>query len=64
MREFIPQNRVITAALVAGLIALVIYGFVAGDPATDVIAGVLVVFVAAPAALIYFLNRRARHDNE
>lgn len=62
MREFMPQNRILTAALVAGLVALIIYGFVAHDPATGVILGVIVIFFAAPAAMVYFLNRRGRRD--
>jgi hypothetical protein len=64
VREFMPQNRILTAALVAGLIALIIYGFVAQDSATGVILGVIVVFFAAPAAIVFFLNRRGRRDDE
>ncbi len=60
MREIVPASRWITALLLAGLLALIIYGALKGDPATVAIAFALVMFFAVPAALLFILNRRAR----
>lgn len=62
MREIIPASRWITVLLLAGLLALIIYGAVNGDPATLAIIFALAVFFVLPAALLLFLNRRARRD--
>jgi drug/metabolite transporter (DMT)-like permease len=63
MREIIPASRWITALLVAGLLALIIYGAVNRDPATIAIIVALLVFFATPAALLLILNRRARRGD-
>ncbi len=63
MREIIPANRWISALLLAGLLALIVYGAVSGDPATIAIVLALVIFFATPAALLFLLNRRASRDN-
>lgn len=62
MREIIPSNRWVTALLLIGLLALIIYGAVKGDPATIAIVLALVIFFVAPATLLFILNRRARRD--
>jgi hypothetical protein len=58
--EIVPPNRVVTIALVVGILALIAYGAYARDPVTIVIALALVVFFALPALLLFSLNRRAR----
>jgi hypothetical protein len=62
MREIIPSSRWITILLLIGLLALIIYGAVKGDPATIVILLALVMFFAIPAALLLMVNRRAAND--
>ncbi len=62
MREIVPANRWITVLLLLGLLGLIIYGAVKGDPATIVIVLALVMFFAAPAALLFIMNRRARRE--
>lgn len=62
MREIIPASRWITVLLLAGLVALIIYGAVNGDPATIAIVLALVIFFATPAVLLFIMNRRARRD--
>ena len=59
LREIIPASRWITALLLAGLLALIIYGAVNRDPATIVIVLALVMFFAVPMALVFTMNRRA-----
>lgn len=63
MPNLVPQSRLLTIALVAGLVALIIFGFVSQNPLTGAVLGVLVVFFAIPALIVYVLNRRARRDN-
>ena len=60
MHEIIPSNRWITILLLLGLVALIVYGAVNGDPATIAIVLALVIFFAAPATLLFIMNRRAR----
>ena len=60
MPEIIPSNRWITILLLVGLLALIVYGAVNGDPATIAIVLALVIFFAIPAALLFIMNRRAR----
>lgn len=62
MPEIIPASRWITVLLMAGLLTLIIYGAVNRDPATIIIVLALVIFFAAPAALLFTMNRRARRD--
>ncbi len=58
--EIIPPNRLITIALVVGLLALIVWGASRGDPVTIAIVAALFVFFALPALLLFTLNRRAR----
>jgi divalent metal cation (Fe/Co/Zn/Cd) transporter len=60
MPNFVPQNRLYTVAVVVGLIALIALGFANHDPLAGVILGVIVIFFAGPALLVYIMNRRAR----
>ncbi len=62
MREIVPASRWITVLLLAGLLALIIYGAVNRDPATIIIVLALVIFFAIPMALLFMMNRRARGD--
>ncbi len=62
MREIVPENRWITVLLLIGLLGLIIYGAVRGDPATIVIVLALIMFFAAPAALLFVMRRRARRE--
>lgn len=58
--DVIPPNRIVTIALIVGLLALIAYGVYSGDPATIAIVLALVVFFGLPAFLLFSLNRRAR----
>ncbi len=58
--EIIPPNRVITIALIFGMLALIGWGAYNRDPATIAIVGALVIFFGLPALLLFTLNRRAR----
>jgi hypothetical protein len=62
MREIIPTSRWITVLLLAGLLALIIYGATKHDPATIVIVLALVIFFALPMGLLFMMNRRTRGD--
>ncbi len=58
--EIVPPNRVITIALILGLLALIGYGVYTRNPVTIIIVAVLLVFFGLPALALYSLNRRTR----
>lgn len=55
-----PVGRWITLAIALAMVGLLLYGLFTNDPITYALIGVILIFVGAPALVIFFASRNER----